>query len=70
MIIIKYVSFFSRIGMIISLIILHWLFANGWKTDGIYTLYGSIAALVFFIYLIWVAIPKKSETRYVPEYTI
>ncbi len=69
MIITKYVSFFSRIGMIISLIVLHWLFANGWKTDGIYTLYGSIAALVFFIYLIWVAIPKKSETRYVPEYT-
>lgn len=69
MILIKYVSFCSRIGMIISLSFLHWLFANDWGTSAVYALYGSLAMLVFFIYLIWIAIPKKSEKEYVFEYT-
>jgi hypothetical protein len=63
MIVIKYFSFCSRIGMIISLNFLHWLFANNWGTSGVYALYGSLSLLVFFIYLIWIAIPKKIGER-------
>ncbi|MBA2727899.1 MAG: MFS transporter [Parachlamydiaceae bacterium] len=68
MIVVKYISFCSRIGMIISLSFLHWLFANDWGTSEIYAFYGKLAVLVFLVYLIWIIIPK-SEIEYVPEYT-
>lgn len=67
MIITKYVSFYSRIGMIISLIILHWLFANEWGTSGVYKLYGTLAMLAFCLYLGWVAMQKKLEKKYVSQ---
>lgn len=70
MIIIKYVSFCSRIGMIFSLIFLHWLFANSWATSEVYVLYGGLSILAFCVYLVWVAISKMAERKkYVFEYT-
>ena len=67
MIITKYISFYARIGMIVSLIILHWLLANEWETKGIYKLYGGLAMLTFCLYLGWMAMQKKSEKKYVYE---
>lgn len=69
MIIIKYVSFCTRIGMIISLVFLHWLFANNWETSEVYKLYGGLSILAFCLYLVLMAIPKKSEITYVSEST-
>lgn len=68
MIVIKYVSFCSRIGMIISLVFLHWLFANDWGISEIYELYGWLSVLIFCFYLIWIVITKKSKRKYVSEY--
>lgn len=67
MIITKYVSFYSRTGMIVSLFILHWLFSNEWGTSTIYKLYGILAMLVFCLYLGWMAMQKNSEKKYVSE---
>ncbi len=67
MIITKYISFYARIGMIVSLIILHWLLANEWETKGVYKLYGGLAMLTFCLYLGWMAMKKKSEKKYVYE---
>lgn len=67
MIITKYVSFYSRIGMIVSLVVLHWLFANEWGTSGIYKLYGVLAMLIFCLYLGWMAMQKNAEKKYVSE---
>lgn len=67
MIITKYVSFYSRIGMIVSLIVLHWLFANEWETSEVYKLYGQIATLAFCLYLGWMVMQKFPERKYVPE---
>jgi len=67
MIITKYVSFYSRAGMIVSLIVLHWLFANEWETSGIYKLYGGLAMLAFCLYLGWMAMKKNPERKYVSE---
>lgn len=67
MMITKYVSFYSRIGMIISLVILHWLFANKWETSEVYKLYGSLATLAFCCYWGWMAIQKNIEKKYVYE---
>lgn len=63
MIITKYVSFYSRMGMIISLIILHWLFANEWETSAIYKLYGSLAMLSFCLYSGWLFMQKSTEEK-------
>ncbi|HEY4831531.1 MAG TPA: MFS transporter [Waddliaceae bacterium] len=63
MIITKYVSFYSRIGMIISLIVLHSLFANEWDISGIYKLYSGLAILTFCLYLAWMVIKKLSEKK-------
>ncbi len=67
MIITKYVSFYSRMGMIISLIILHWLFANEWETSEVYKLYGGLASLTFCFYLGWIIMQKNAEKEYVYE---
>lgn len=67
MIITKYVSFYSRIGMIISLVTLHWLFANDWRTSEVYKLYGGLAILTFCFYLGWIAMQKNAEKKYVYE---
>jgi MFS family permease len=67
MIITKYVSFYSRIGMIVSLIVLHWLFANEWGTSGVYKLYGGLATLSFCLYLGLMMMQKNAEKKYVSE---
>lgn len=67
MVITKYVSFYSRIGMIISLITLHWLFANKWETSEVYKLYGGLTTLVFCCCLGWIAMQKNAEKKYVYE---
>lgn len=67
MIITKYVSFFSRVGMIISLAVLHWLFANGWEIAGVYKLYGGISILAFCIYFGCLTLQNKSKEKYVFE---
>jgi MFS family permease len=69
MIITKYISFFSRMGMIISLIVLNFLYTNGWKTSDIYKLYGGLAILVFFLYLGWMIVQKTVRIKYVFEST-
>lgn len=65
MIITKYISFFSRVGMIISLIFLHSLFSNGWETSKIYKFYGIFAMIIFCFYLGWMTIRKNSEMTHV-----
>jgi hypothetical protein len=65
MIITKYISFFSRIGMIISLMLLHLLFSNGWETSKIYKFYSLFAMIMFCFYLGWMAIRKNSERKHV-----
>lgn len=70
MIITKYVSFYSRIGMIISLIVLHWLFANEWETSEVYKLYGILATVTFCLYLGWMMMQKIPEKKYVPNTNI
>lgn len=67
MLITKYVSFYSRIGMIISLITLHWLFTNEWKTDDIYQLYGCLGIISFCLCLGWMTMTtqKNREKKYV-----
>lgn len=68
MVITKYVSFFSRLGMVISLLVMHWLFANDWNTSAVYKLYGGLAILAFGLYLGWIIIQKNAEKKYVPEF--
>ncbi|MBX9703252.1 MAG: MFS transporter, partial [Silvanigrellaceae bacterium] len=63
MILTKYVSFISRIGMILSLLLLHQLFANEWSTAQIYVCYGVLAILSFSFYLIGVYIQKKETEK-------
>ena len=65
MIITKYISLFSRFGMIISLVFVHLLFANDWATPGVYKLYGTFAVVVFGSYLGWMIMQKKGEKKYV-----
>lgn len=65
MIITKYISFYSRIGMILSLIVLHWLFAYGWTPSKIYQLYGLMALATFSLYFIWMMQQRKPEKKYV-----
>jgi hypothetical protein len=69
MIITKYVSFYSRMGMFFSLILLHCLFADEWKISEIYMLYGGLAILPFLLYIGWIVIRKKLEEKYVSEPT-
>lgn len=68
MIITKYISFYSRIGMIVSLTVMHWLFSNEWKISEIYILYGALATLAFCLYLGWIVIQKNVEKKYVSEF--
>jgi MFS family permease len=68
MIITKYVSFYSRLGMVVSLLVLRWLFANEWSTSSVYKLYGGLAILFFCFYLGWVIVKKNMEKKYVPEF--
>jgi hypothetical protein len=63
MVITKYVSFLSRIGMIISLVVLHSLFANEWEISGIYNLYSGLAMLSFCLYLGWIITKQTSEKK-------
>lgn len=65
MIITKYVSFYSRVGMIISLVTLHWLFANKWETIEVYKVYGGLTTIVFCCCLGWIAMQKNAEKKYV-----
>jgi hypothetical protein len=65
----KYISFFSRIGMITSLFILHQLFANGWSINEVYKLYGAFAMLISCICFCWVKMQNKFEGTYVKEYS-
>jgi hypothetical protein len=67
MIITKYVSFCSRIGMIFSLITLHWLFGNNWKISDVYKIYGLLAVLIFSIYLGYKILYPKSRGKNVFE---
>jgi MFS family permease len=67
MIITKYISFYARMGMIVSLIILHWLLANEWEINGVYKLYGGLAVLTFCLYFGWMSMQKNWEKKYVYE---
>lgn len=55
------------IGMIVSLIVLHWLFANEWKASEVYKIYGGLATLAFCFYLGWMIMQKNGEKKYVSE---
>ena len=68
MIITKYVSFISRVGMVVSLIIMHWLFANDWTISEVYKLYGGLAIFAFCLYLGWIVVQKNVEKKYVAEF--
>lgn len=68
MIVSKYVSFFSRVGMVASLLVMHWLFANHWNTSEVYKLYGGMTMLAFCLYLGWIIVQKNAEKEYVPEF--
>lgn len=68
MIITKYISFYSRIGMIISLVLLHWLFANEWEINKVYTLYGWLGMIAFCLYFGWMTL-QNTEKNYVSEST-
>jgi len=48
MIMTKYISFYSRLGMIASLMFLHSLFKFGWEIVDIYKLYGIFLMITFF----------------------
>lgn len=61
MIITKYVSFYSRIGMIVSLGVLHLLFINGYGASDVYILYGELGIIAFCLYLGWIVIQKGGE---------
>lgn len=50
MIVVKFISFYSRIGMILSLIFLKYLFTKLWKLEDIYRLYGSISIFIFTLF--------------------
>ncbi|MCH9626372.1 MAG: hypothetical protein S4CHLAM123_15690 [Chlamydiales bacterium] len=66
MIITKYVSFYSRAGMILSLIVLQKLFSLGWTVSKIYQVYGLMALCAFSSYLIWMILRQKTpEKKYV-----
>lgn len=65
MVITKYISFYSRLGMILSLIYLHWLFANNWSSLQVYRLYGTIAVSAFSLYLVLMVWQNKKEKKYV-----
>lgn len=67
MIVTKYVSFYSRIGMIVSLIVLHLLFANEWRTSEVYKLYGGLATLAFCLFLGWMIMQKNTEKKDVSD---
>lgn len=69
MIITKYVSFFSRVGMIISLAVLNLLFANGWEIAGVYKLFGGFSILAFCFYFGCFTLQNKSKEKYVFEVT-
>ncbi len=60
----KQVSFYSRIGMITSLIVLHWLFAWNWGIIDIYGLYGRIGVCIFGLILGWMGIKKWLGKRH------
>ncbi len=66
MIMIKFISFYSRIGMLLSLIILHCLFANLWKLKDIYQLYGFFSISVFALFLIWTI--RQSKVKMIKIY--
>ncbi|MBS0621561.1 MAG: MFS transporter [Verrucomicrobia bacterium] len=67
MIVTKYVSFYARMGMIASLVVLHYFFANEWATTEVYKLYGGLAVVAFCLYFVWMLMRKKVERRYVIE---
>lgn len=66
MVMIKFISFYSRICMLLSLIILHYLFANLWKLKDIYQLYGFFSISVFTLFLIWTI--KQSKAKMIKIY--
>lgn len=65
MVLIKYVSFYSRMGMVLSLFLLHWMFANGWTSIEVYKLYGLIAFGAFSLYVAFIIMKKNAEKKYV-----
>lgn len=65
MILTKYISFYSRIGMILSLMVLHLLFLYGWTTLKVYQLYGLLALCIFSFSSIGVIWNKKLKKKYI-----
>lgn len=63
----KCISFCSRIGMIISLVMLHLLFSSNWETSDVYKLYGILSTLGFCCCWVWIMIRKNMENKYVYE---
>lgn len=60
----KWISFFSRIGMIISMLFLHYLFSNKHQTVDIYRVYGGVAISIFVLYLLCLVVQKRLERSY------
>ena len=69
MIITKYVAFVARIGMIISLVVLHFLFSNNWGIVQVYKLYGALALIVFCFYFCYIVQEKIRRKKHVFEPT-
>jgi predicted MFS family arabinose efflux permease len=65
MVLTKIVSFYSRCGMIISLMTLNLLLENNWSLSEIFHLYGFIALSAFGLYLIYLTAKTKIEEKYV-----
>jgi|GEM_PF-5404175 len=65
MIITKYVSFYARLGMVISLLTLHWLFARNWETPDIFQFYASFTLFAFVLVLGFAFFKNKKEKKYV-----
>lgn len=68
-IITKYISFYCRLGMLISQIVLHGLFSNGWKINEVYKFYGTGATFALCFYLGWIVLQTNREKNYVTEST-
>jgi len=65
MIITKYVSVYARLGMVISIIAIHFLFSSGHEIGALYKIYGISACLIFFVYLGVIKTRKSMEKTYV-----
>lgn len=69
MLVVKYVSFFARIGMIVSLVLVHYLFSFNFSTLEIYKTYSELSIFVFLSGTLYLIISKKVGRKYALEST-